>query len=236
MKKLQAITLCLLFFAFQSLAGVSLGGTRLIYEGNKKETSIIVFSNEEDRYPYLIQSFVDAAGEKGDKPDASRSPFIVTPPLFRLEPGKENVLRVVRVSGELPDDRESVFWLNVKAIPGTEKNRQDTNILKLSLKNRIKLFYRPDSLVKKQDSEIFSGVRFSRSGSALIVTNPTPYFISFSTLRVDGKKIDTDFVMVPPKGESRYLLPPSVKGSAVEWAFITDYGSASVLYKGVVEK
>lgn len=235
MKKIQAITLCLLFFAFQSPAGVSLGGTRLVYEGNKKETSIIVFSNEEDRYPYLIQSFVDAAGEKGDRPNASRPPFVVTPPLFRLDPGKENVLRVVRVGGDLPDDRESVFWLNVKAIPGTDKSNQDANTLKLSLKNRIKLFYRPGSLVKERDSETFSGVRFSRKGSALIVSNPTPYFISFSSLRVGGEKIDTDFVMVPPKGESRYLLPPGVKGSAVEWAYITDYGSASTLYKGEAE-
>lgn len=235
MKKFQAITLYLLFFAFQSQAGVSLGGTRLIYEGNKKETSIIVFSNEEDRYPYLIQSFVDASGEKGDRTDVSRPPFVVTPPLFRLEPGKENVLRVVRVGGDLPDDRESVFWLNVKAIPGTDKDNQNANTLKLSLKNRIKLFYRPGSLTKQRGSETFSGVRFARSGSTLTVSNPTPYFISFSTLRIGGQKIDTDFVMVPPKGESRYLLPPGVRGSAVEWSFITDYGSASEIYKGEAE-
>lgn len=234
MKKLLSVSF--LFFlsvaSASAQAGVSLGGTRLIFDGNKKETSLTVYSNEGDTHPYLIHSFLDNNGEKGDKINNEKPPFIVTPPLFRLEPGKENAVRVVKAGAPLPEDRESVFWLNVRAIPGTNKNQKEENTLKLTLKNRIKLFYRPSALVKGKESETFSGVTFTHAGSGLIVRNPTPYFISFSSLRVGGKNVNTDFIMVPPKGESRYLMPVGVSGNSVEWSYITDYGSASNTLKG----
>jgi len=37
-------------------AGVIIGGTRVVYDGNKKEASIDV--NNPDKTPYLIQSWV----------------------------------------------------------------------------------------------------------------------------------------------------------------------------------
>ncbi|EOZ6590789.1 molecular chaperone [Salmonella enterica] len=213
-------------FLTSAHAGVSIGGTRVIFDGHKKEASLIVFSSEDDTYPYLIQSFIDNKGEKGDISNNTRPPFIITPPLFRLEPGKENSLRIIKTAETLPDDRESVFWINVKAIPGSDKNADTENTLKLVLKNRVKLFYRPSGIMKR-DADTFSKVTFSRQGSAVIVSNPTPYFISFNSLRVGGKTVDTSFVMVPPKGQARYLLPDGVSGNDVSWSYITDYGNAS---------
>ena len=86
--------------------------------------------------------------------------------------------------------------------------------------------------MKGKDTETFSGVTFTHAESGLIVRNPTPYFISFSSLRVGGKNVNTDFIMVPPTGESRYLMPVRVSGTSVEWSYITDYGSASNTLKG----
>lgn len=59
----------------------------------------------------LIQSWVD------DLADNNKSPFIVTPPLFRLDAGDSNDLRVLLTSPQLPSDRESLFTLNIKVIP-----------------------------------------------------------------------------------------------------------------------
>ncbi|EHP1067845.1 molecular chaperone [Escherichia coli] len=218
-----------------SHASVSLGGTRVIYNEGKRDASIIVYSTSDETSPYLIQSFIDNDGEKGNLKSTEKLPFIVTPPLFRLEPGKENTLRIVKTGGDLPNDRESVFWLNVKAIPGIDKKNRTENSLKLTLKNRVKLFYRPASiLTNKKNEKTFEDVRFIKSGSALIVDNPTPYYISFSQLKVGGKKVVTDFVMTPPKGKAHYPLPHDSSGVDVEWSTITDYGSVSEIRKGIL--
>lgn len=49
----------------------------------------------------FIQSVLDLADNK--------SPFIVTPPLFRLDAGDSNDLRVLLTPAQLPNDRESLF-------------------------------------------------------------------------------------------------------------------------------
>ncbi len=59
-------------------AGVIVGGTRLIYEGGKKESSLSV--SNPDKGPYLIQTWVETTAGGAEK-----APFVVTPPLFRLD-------------------------------------------------------------------------------------------------------------------------------------------------------
>lgn len=41
-------------------AGVVIGGTRVIFDGNKKEASIGI--NNPDKTPYLIQSWIETPG------------------------------------------------------------------------------------------------------------------------------------------------------------------------------
>lgn len=45
----------------------------------------------------------------------------------------------------LPQDRESLFYLNVIDIPPDNPARSG-NLLKLAMQNRIKLFYRPQGI------------------------------------------------------------------------------------------
>lgn len=46
----------------------------------------------------------------------------------------------------LPTDRETLYWMNVKAIPPTDEKNTQKNTLQLALQNKIKLFYRPENL------------------------------------------------------------------------------------------
>lgn len=125
-----ALTLCLHWTA--ATAGVLLGGTRLIVHEKKRESSISI--KNAGAAPYVVQAWIDA-GEGENK-----TPFIVTPPLSRLDPGMENSLRVMRGPSRLPSGQESVFWLNVKEIP--EKSSEE-NVLQMAVRSRIKVFYRP---------------------------------------------------------------------------------------------
>ena len=100
----------------------------------QKEASISI--NNPDATPYLIQSWIDLP-----EGNSGKAPFIITPPLYRLD-GGQNVERIV-MAGALPQQQESLFWLNIKAIPSASKQ---TNALQIAVKTRIKLIYRPESL------------------------------------------------------------------------------------------
>lgn len=208
---------CLLGLAHTSLAGVVVGGTRVVYDGSKKEASISV-SNPEKTTPYLIQSWI----ENDPAINTQKAPFIMTPPLFRLDGGQENVLRIIRTGGQLPDNKESVFWINIKSVPASEKT--DINELQISVKTRIKLFYRPAGLAG-DTSEAYKALEFTRQGNKLIVKNPTPYHVSFYSLSVGGKEVK-DAGMVAPKSSLEWVLPEGATGS-VNWQAISDYGGIS---------
>ena len=106
MKKIIAVAAFLLCIT-AAQAGIVMGGTRVIYQEGKREAAISV-TNADPHPPYLVQSWVENYAEH----DKARVPFIVTPPLFRLDPEQNNVLRINFIGTSLPRDRESVFWLN----------------------------------------------------------------------------------------------------------------------------
>lgn len=220
MNRYAVMALALVLASCAAQAGIVIGGTRIIYDGDKKETSASI-RNPERSGVYLVQSWVDSGAQGG------KVPFIVTPPLFRINPGEENMLRIVRIvrtGGNLPQDRESVFWLNVKSIPATEDSAPHNNVLQVVVKSRIKLFYRPAGLEGHPETA-YHKLSVARSGNRLTVSNPTPYYVTFFTLRVDGQEIK-DADMVPPKGSVSFTLA-SVAASTVTWQAISDYGGVS---------
>ena len=124
-----AITMLTLVQA-SATAGVIIGGTRIIFDGAKKEASISV--NNPDATPYLIQSWID-----DQDVGSGKAPFIITPPMYRLDSGQKNIERIV-ATGSLPQAKESLFWINIKAIPSASKQM---NSLQIAVKTRIKLIY-----------------------------------------------------------------------------------------------
>jgi P pilus assembly chaperone PapD len=195
------------------IGGVTVGGTRLIYNGGKKEASLNVTNS--DTNPYLIQSWAEAPNNGAEK-----APFIVTPPLFRLEGNQQNLLRIVRTGGNLPDDRESLYWLNIKSIPSGNR-AEGTNTLQIAVKTSIKLLYRPQG-VKGVPEDVTSKLTWSQSGTRLSVNNPTPFVMNFQQVRVGGREIK-DVTYVLPMSQATFTLPANVSGP-VSWKLISDYG------------
>ncbi|PMC12500.1 hypothetical protein CJ207_22155 [Klebsiella aerogenes] len=78
MNSLIATTFILTITSAQ--AGIIVGGTRVIYDGNKKEASLNV--KNPDKYSYLIQSWVD------NESDGKKAPLkrvnTLTPPCWVL--------------------------------------------------------------------------------------------------------------------------------------------------------
>ncbi|QHB31764.1 molecular chaperone [Yersinia canariae] len=208
---------CLTGVMQSAQAGVAVGGTRVIYDGAKKEASLSV-TNQDKNTPYLIQSWVD----NFEATNNNKVPFIITPPLFRLDGEQESNLRILLTGGHLPQDRESVYWLNVKTIPASKKGAG--NQLFISIKNRIKLFYRPAGLVGNA-ADAYKALSFSRQGKQLQVSNPTAYHVSFHTLKVGSSEIK-GALMVAPKDTLNIDLPAGASGT-VSWQAISDFGGTS---------
>lgn len=201
-------------------AGVMLAGTRVILGEKQREASIPVKNT--GTAPYVVQAWIDA-GEGQNK-----TPLLVTPPLSRLDPGMENILRIMRVGGKLPTDRESVFWLNVKEIP--EKSKEE-NVLQIAVRTRIKIFYRPSNL-SGNPGEARAKLKWAVSathtgpGAVLKVANTSAYHVTFTGLKVNDSQQEINAAMVPPFGEVSYPLSAvkSPQAIRVSYTTINDYG------------
>ena len=104
--------LSILFINNASAGGFGLGVTRLIYPAESKQITLSV-QNSGDNTSYLIQSWVDDS-----KTEKKSQDFVITPPLFMLPTRKEASLRIMFLGKtNFPTDRETLYWMNVKAIP-----------------------------------------------------------------------------------------------------------------------
>ncbi len=220
----KSLIACALLSACVSAAnaGVVIGGTRVIYDGNKKESSISV--NNPDTTPYLIQSWVEMQNGGAEK-----APFIITPPLYRLDKDQQNVERIV-LTGAVPQDKESLYWLNIKAIPSAPRTE---NSLQIAVKTRIKLIYRPAALKGVIPEELADKLTWQRSGNQIQVTNPTNVVMNFNEITVNGKKLE-DVSYVLPGSTARFDLPKGVSSGAVTFKIINDYGGTGNVHNATM--
>jgi P pilus assembly chaperone PapD len=217
-------------FAAEENKGISFYVLRVIYpEAEKRGVSLKAYNKTGT--PYLMQSRilpVDPATGNVDMNDkgTSPAPFIVTPPLERLEANGELTLRIRRNDIPLPTDRESVYFISMKGIPSqVVPEKGDSTRVVLAVVNSLKVFYRPEGLAKRAVVDVAGKLRFRRQGNQLIADNPTPYWLTFSRLKVGKTALDKAQLrlMVPPKGQRQYTLPEHASGT-VEWQLIDEDG------------
>lgn len=230
-----AVVLAYFFWGGMSWAGVVIGGTRVIYPADQREVTIQLRNTGES--PSLVQSWVDA-GDPAASPESSQAPFMLFPPLARIEPDGGQVLRLVFDGSQgLPEDRETLFWLNVLEIPPLPQQEEGApdNFMQFAFRSRIKLFYRPMGL-EGSAGQAPEKVRWRLSQDAMgnpvvIGDNPTPFFVNVSVLEVRGDPLEIADGAIPPYGEVVFLLPGDVvPGDAQgKMVFINDYGGRGEL-------
>lgn len=216
---------------------VVIGGTRVVFPAADGEVTVRL--TNDNTTPALIEAWIDG-GDEHSTPDQVDTPFIITPPLFRMEPHKEQSLRILSTQASLPADRESLFWLNVLEIPPKPTGSQvaGKNLLQFAIRSRLKLFYRPANLAGdplKAPSEVTWTVVADGSGYALEVHNPTPYHVTIvqATIEVGGKSHVSDSGMVGPFGKLQLkikdLASTPASGTAVAYDVVNDYGATTTL-------
>ncbi|KEY58579.1 fimbria/pilus periplasmic chaperone [Serratia sp. DD3] len=205
-------------FSSNSLASVVISGTRVIYPSDAKEVSVKL--SNVGSSPVLVQSWIDK-GDANAKPSAIQVPFVLTPPMNRIDPSKGQTLRISYTGGALPMDKESVFWLNVLEVPAKNEAKEAENRLQMAFRSRIKLFYRPTGL-QGNANDAAKAVTWSAQGNRIQASNPTPYYVSMVTLTVNGKKIEGD--MIAPHATMTFNLPAQV-GNTLSGDFVDDHGA-----------
>lgn len=210
-----SIILMMVSLSVEASGGIALGATRVIYPADARQTSLaITNSNKQERY--LINAWIE--NDRGQK----EKTFAVTPPLFVSEPDSENTLRIIYAGPPLATDRESLFFMSVKAIPSVNKaNLEGKNVLQLAILSRIKLFVRPKNLAM-QPEEALSQLKFERAGNHLKVSNASPYYITLVNLQLGGQKLEN--LMIAPKNSAQQVLPAGVSGT-LSWQSVNDYGA-----------
>ena len=231
-----AVAVLSVMLSFSVSAAMTISGTRIIFPGGQKEVS--VRTNNKGDHPPLVQVWVDDGKSTGDV-NNMKVPFIVTPPIYRVEPGKGQTVRVIYNGMPLPQDRESLYWFNMLEIPPVQAiNSENKNRLELAFRTRIKIIYRPSSLgysgVGKLDNVAWQLIDKPQYGRGVKVSNPTAYYMNFDggEFKANGKiwKIDLD-MLAPLETKEFYAKPAMPVGSPVSDAtfrIINDYGAAMV--------
>ncbi|WP_233421490.1 fimbrial biogenesis chaperone [Aeromonas media] len=190
-----------LLWCSSSEAALNLMRTRVIYEGGN-EASLMVRNDGSE--PSLLQAWVDGGNEQHGPADVS-TPFLVVPPMMRLGPQRGQVLRILGadLSG-LPQDRESLFWLNVLGLPPKAQASQGS--VQLAYRTRIKLFYRPSGLAGSPAEAVSRLGWQGLEGGGLRVSNPSPFHINLSEVLLSGPHLAwREGGVLPPYGS--LLLP-----------------------------
>ncbi|WP_313687790.1 fimbria/pilus periplasmic chaperone [Pantoea sp.] len=230
------LTLLLLscFISVTAEASVTIQGSRIIYPANAKSVDVQLKNN--DNLPYVMQTWFDD-GDIDSRPEqTTQTPFIVTPPVFRIQPKSGQIVRVIFSGNQsLPQDRESVFWFNVLQIPPVNRaGATQQNAMMVMLRNRIKIFYRPAAVGKP--GNILDGLRIrhirdSKKGNGLEIDNPQPWHASLVTvsLKIAGQTFQARPDMVAPFSKQLFWFPASGKhlqGAGVaSLAAINDQGA-----------
>jgi len=224
MFKLRTIVLIVGVFTMSTgYAAISLDRTRIIYNGDEKSMALNI-ANENNQLPYLAQVWL----EDDNHEKITTGPLVVTPPVQRLEAGTKSQLRLMPTPGinQLPQDRESLFYFNLREIP---PKSDKANILQIALQTQVKLFYRP-AAIKAEPNKVWQDqlVLHPEAGGYRI-TNPTPYYITiigFGASRQDAEKGKFEAVMIAPKSELQVKAPQT----GTPWlTFINDYGGRPTL-------
>lgn len=232
----------LVFIGFMPLgvmANVVINGTRIIYHSDKKE--VTVKAENSGKSPALVQVWIDDGNEEVLAQD-NDAPFVITPPLIRLNQNDGQSFRIIYIPGQvdLPKDRESIYYFNLLDIPPSPEvgNGDASSFLQFAVRSRIKLFYRPSGLKGEAYDAVsklsWNAVNGADGSLSVNVSNDSEYYISFDKVIVEGVggDFEVESSMLPPKSSAQFRVLNedknfSLNNSKIKFGYINDYGSIS---------
>ena len=151
-----------------SHAALSVDQSRYVFKGDKDAISIVV--ENAAKKTYGGQTWIENIRESDTRPS-----FVVTPPFFKVAGEGKQVLRVIKALEKMPEDKESIYWVNLQEIPPANKEGG----LSIALRTKVKLLYRPASLIAgRKNAE--SGLTLKTTPAGTLLENTTPYVFAIA--------------------------------------------------------
>lgn len=216
MKRILAALLAVT--ALPAWSGVYIFGTRVIYPAAEKEVTVQLM-NKGDRSA-LVQAWIDD-GDTQTPPEKLNVPFLLTPPVVKVNGNTGQQLKIKFLKANLPQDRESLYYLNVLDIPPNADTDAGTNKLKFALQNRIKLIYRPTHVVGV-NKKTFSKLHISPTKNGLTVDNSSANWLTITEIKSTVKANKQTLLLAP---HANVNLPGAPAANQYAVTLIDDYGN-----------
>ena len=194
-----------------SSGGFQLDRSRIVFQDGKTSVSYGVTNHYDS--PALASAVVT------NFDGTPTSSFAVSPSIYQIPANTTSRGQIVLLE-QLPQDRETVFWLNVKTILAN-KNAEE-NSIEFALAQRIKLFYRPKGLDEKC-SGAAEKLRWEKSSNGVKVVNPSKVSMSIVNLKSGATSYPINDVVMPLSEKSWKVDPKDWNN--VSFAYIDELGN-----------
>ena len=178
MKLLKLLTLFALNMTMavsHASGGMQLDRSRIVIENGQTNGSYALTN-------YYKQPLLVSAGISNF--DGSRTNiFAPSPSIYQIKPESTYQAKVIQIEA-LPQDRESVFWLNLRTALGQQTNSsENVNSMEISIGQSIKIFYRPKGINQKCE-EVAKSLQWMKTADGIRAKNDEK--ISVSLVKIES--------------------------------------------------
>ena len=195
--------------------GIQLSTSRLVIDEGNKAISYGVTNHYS--LPVLASAVVTTYEGK------PTSAFTASPSLYQIQPKTTAQGKVIQLEN-IPLDKESVFWLNVKTIVANsnEKNRSEGGSLGFAIAQRIKVFYRPKGLNENCHSSA-DNLIWKKTKNGIKAINNSKISVSIVEIK-SGKEMKniSDTLLPGNEKEWKVMFKTAEK---LEFKYIDEYGN-----------
>ena len=217
-KKIITTTLSLfIIIPTYGYASIEINKDKFIFIESKGQEIIEIKNNTTN--DYFIQSWISHYDENND----TELPFIITPPLFKIEKNENYSLKIFKTDEIEKKDQETLYKINIKRIPLLSNSDENRNLLHISMNSVYNLIYRPIS-IEKGAKDAYKRIEFLKNkNNEFIINNPTPYFITLLNVSYNGVLLMNKSKTIPPL--KKYNTKNIIKEDGlIKWKTINQYG------------
>lgn len=221
MKKIAAFFILALGCTNAAHAAVTLDRTRLIIEAGEKESTISVKTPPTSAV--LLQSWTSSR-------DGKEIPFFTaTPPMSMVRENSQQQISVIYQDEGAPQDKESIFYLNLQDSGAMSPESQSKNTLSPTFLQVVKIFYRLAALKNKDPLAAAMDLKWeiknkTKNSYVLKVENPSPFNVVFVGLLLSTKNgnapgplfSNKDADLLAPFSSAEYVVQANAGGNLSE--------------------
>ena len=201
--------------------GIQLGQSRILIEDGAKKAGYALTNH--------YSSPVLASGTVTNFDGSPTSVFAVSPSIYQIPAGSTAQGNIIQLQ-QLPQDRESVFWLRIKTVVAEEKKNDDKNPKSvsnsgqfgISIAQRIKIFYRPNG-VNEKCAKAVENLSWKKNKNGITVNNKSKVSVSIVEI-AEGKKVHKISDVLMPLSSATYSLNIN-NWERLSMKYVDEYGN-----------